>query len=71
MTEVFDVRLRYTSPVYQTTRDLVDLYSANDTRSLITNVTIDKFLVKSLMSNPDYASYANLLMTSLQQGSIY
>ena len=56
--------------MYQTTRDLIDLYSANDTRSLITNVTIDKFIAKSFKLNPDYASYANLLMTSSQQGSI-
>ena len=55
---------------YQTTRDLIDLYSANGTRSLITNVTIDEFIAKSFKLNPDYASYANLLMISLQQGSI-
>ena len=46
------------------------MYSANGTRSLITSVTIDEFIAKSFKLNPDNTSYANLLMISLQQGSI-
>ena len=33
-------------------------------------MTIDEFIAKSFKLNPDDTSYANLLMISLQQGSI-
>ena len=38
------------------------MYLANDASNLITNVTINKFIVKSLKSNPDYASSSSIIL---------